>query len=108
MHAYRDTIAALLPSLDRLQADDQRRNLYLGVAAGLLVVVCWASWVVATRFAVTTHLRPIDVAFLRYLVASALLAPVLFRHGLGIRQIGLKRIAVLVCGAGLPFLLIAS
>jgi len=74
----------------------------------VVVVLCWAGWVVATRFAVTTQLRPYDIAFLRYLVASAILMPVLFRHGFGIRQIGLRRAAVLVCGAGLPFLLIAS
>jgi drug/metabolite transporter (DMT)-like permease len=102
------TPSASLPARDGEQSNDNRRNLFLGVAAGLLVVACWAGWVIATRFAVTTHLRPVDVAFLRYVVASALLAPVLFRHGLGLRQIGLKRLAVLVSGAGLPFLLIAS
>jgi drug/metabolite transporter (DMT)-like permease len=101
-----DTVT--VPAHDRAQSGHKRRNLYLGVAAGLLVVVCWAGWVVATRFAVTTRLRPIDIACLRYLVASALLAPVLYRHGLGLGQIGAKRIAMLVCGAGLPFLLISS
>ncbi len=30
------------------------RNAILGVVSGLLVVLCWAGWVVATRFAVTT------------------------------------------------------
>ena len=88
--------------------DAKRRNLILGIAAGLLVVLCWAGWVVATRFAVTTHLRPFDIAFLRYLVASAILTPVLFREGLGLRRIGVWRTFVLVCGAGLPFLLVAS
>ena len=92
----------------RARSADSRRNVVLGVASGLVVVVCWAGWVIATRFAVTTHLRPVDVAFLRYVVASALLAPVLWREGLGIRRIGAWRTLVLVCGAGLPFLLIAS
>jgi drug/metabolite transporter (DMT)-like permease len=105
---YLNTISAPVTVHGEAQSRSKRRNLYLGVAAGLLVVVCWAGWVVATRFAVTTHLRPIDIAFLRYLVASVLLAPVLLRHGLGLRQIGLRRISVLVCGAGLPFLLISS
>ena len=90
------------------QADTDRRNLFLGIGAGLLVAICWAGWVIATRFAVTTHLRPVDVAFVRYLVPTALLAPVLWRHGLGLRQIGLKRTLLLVGGAGLPFLLVAS
>src|SRR5262249_12127390 len=90
------------------QSDQKRRNLILGVASGLLVVLCWAGWVVATRFAVTTSLRPFDIAFLRYFVASAVLTPVLLRQGLGLRQIGVRRTLMLVCGAGLPFLLSAS
>jgi len=108
MATHFDTISTRLPAHAGAQSDDGRRNLFLGVASGLLVVVCWAGWVVATRFAVTTHLRPIDIAFLRYLIASALLAPVLFRHGLGLRQIGCGRIMMLVGGAGAPFLLISS
>jgi len=90
------------------QFDARRRNLVLGVASGLVVVLCWAGWVVATRFAVTTHLRPSDIAFLRYLVASLLLTPVLVRRGFGLRQIGVRRTAVLVCGAGLPFVLVSA
>ena len=92
----------------RARSAESRRNVVLGVASGLVVVMCWAGWVIATRFAVTTHLRPVDVAFLRYFVASALLAPVVWHEGLGIRRIGAWRTLVLVCGAGLPFLLIAS
>jgi drug/metabolite transporter (DMT)-like permease len=108
MATYLSTVPARLPARDAAQSHDRKRNLYLGIGAGLLVVLCWAGWAVATRFAVTTHLRPVDVAFLRYLLASAILSPVLFRHGLGIRQWGVRRIAVLVCGAGLPFALISA
>jgi drug/metabolite transporter (DMT)-like permease len=90
------------------RSDAGRRNLLLGVGAGLLVVVCWSAWIIATRFGVTTHLRPVDVAFLRYGVPTAVLAPVLWRQGLGIRQIGLLRTLLLVVGAGLPFMLVAS
>ena len=68
----------------------------------------WAAWLVGTRFAVTSHLHPVDVAFVRYLVSALLLAPVLFRNGLGFRQLGVLRTALLVGGAGLPFLLVAS
>ena len=83
------------------QGSERRRNLYLGVGSGLLVVLCWAGWIVATRFGVTTHLTPFDIAFLRYAVASAILAPVLIRQGFGVRQIGLRRTLVIVSGAGL-------
>lgn len=100
--------AARQPANRLIKSDGGRRNLTLGVASGLLVVVCWAGWVIATRFAVTTHLSPYDIAFLRYLVASALLAPFLVREGLGVRRIGVGRTLMLACGAGLPFLLVAS
>jgi len=86
----------------------EKRNLYLGIGAGLLVVVCWATWAVATRFAVTTHLGPLDVALLRYLVSSFFLAPVLWRHGLGLRALGVGGTLLLVAGAGLPFVLVSS
>src|SRR5487761_124223 len=85
-----------------------RRNLILGVISGLVLLLCWTGWVVATRFAVTTQLRPVDVAFLRYLVPAIVLLPVLLRRGFGPRQIGVARTAILVAGAGLPFLLVAS
>jgi drug/metabolite transporter (DMT)-like permease len=101
-------LSGLLRPAQAVRGDPDRRNLYLGVGAGLLVVICWAGWVIATRFAVTTHLRPVDVAFLRYAVPTALLMPVVWRHGFGIRQIGLRRTLVLVSGAGLPFLLVSS
>jgi len=86
----------------------EKRNLYLGIGAGLLVVACWATWAVATRFAVTTHLGPLDVALLRYLVSSLFLAPVLWRHGLGLRALGVGGTLLLVGGAGLPFVLVSS
>ncbi|HLH93161.1 MAG TPA: DMT family transporter [Xanthobacteraceae bacterium] len=108
MSIHLNALAIPFQAAKAASSQAEARNLYLGIGAGLLVVVCWAAWIIATRFAVTTHLRPVDVAFLRYAVPTALLAPVLWRHGLGFRQIGLKRTLLLVCGAGLPFLLVAS
>jgi len=85
-----------------------RRGAAIGILYGMLVVLMWSSWVVATRFAVTTQLTPYDVAFIRYIVASAILSPILFRHGFALRKIGLRRTAVLACGAGVPFLIMSS
>jgi drug/metabolite transporter (DMT)-like permease len=109
MSVQQDVLGARrAPWYHLIQPDDGRRNLILGVASGLLVVVCWAGWVVATRFAVTTHLGPWDIALLRYLVSTVLLAPVLMREGIGVRRIGALNTLLMVCGAGLPFLLVAS
>jgi drug/metabolite transporter (DMT)-like permease len=80
----------------------------LGVLCGVAVALIWSSWSVATRFAVTTSLGPHDVTFLRFGVSGLLLWPILVRKGLGIAQIGKLRILVMVLGAGVPFMLLAS
>jgi drug/metabolite transporter (DMT)-like permease len=109
MSVHQDVLGATRGAHQLIQCGgDGRRNVILGVASGLLVAVCWAGWIVATRFGVTTHLNPYDIAFLRYFVASLILAPVLMREGLGIRRIGGWRTLLMVSGAGLPFLLVAA
>lgn len=85
-----------------------KRDFAIGILFGLLVVIMWSAWVVATRFAVTTELSPYDIAFIRYMVAGVLLSPIVFHRGLAWRQLGLTRTALLVCGAGLPFLILSS
>lgn len=98
----------LVSSNSVVTAASDRRNVVIGALFGVTVVVMWSAWVVATRFAVTTELSPFDVAFIRYLVASAVLLPIVFRHGLALRTLGLGRTALIVGGAGLPFLLMSS
>lgn len=85
-----------------------RQTLVLGVLCGLAVALIWASWSVATRFAVTTNLGPHDVTFLRFGVSALLLWPILARKGLGIEQIGIVRLLVMVLGAGVPFMMLGS
>ncbi|WP_051236837.1 DMT family transporter [Ottowia thiooxydans] len=90
----------------KIQPD--RRNAYIGVLCGLAVALIWSGWTVATRFAVTTRLGPHDVTFLRFGVSAMLLWPILLRKGLGLQQIGIFRLLVMVMGAGVPFMLLAS
>ena len=96
-------------------APQSSRNTAIGVLCGLTVVLIWAGWAVATRFAVTTTLRPPDVAFIRFAVATLLLLPVLLRNrsgggggGLELRRIGLAKVAIMVCGAGAPFIMLCT
>ena len=84
-----------------------------GALAALLTVTLWAAGLVATRFGVTGSLTLYDVVFLRLLLPALLLAPVLLRHGFGLStgsNIGAKPfiLAVMIAGAGLPFLLTSS
>jgi drug/metabolite transporter (DMT)-like permease len=85
-----------------------RRPLAVGVLCGLATAFIWASWSVATRFAVTTTLGPHDVTFLRFGVSALLLWPILVRHGLGLKKIGLVRLLVMILGAGVPFMMLGS
>lgn len=82
----------------------------LGAAAALFTVILWAAGLVATRFGVTGSLTLWDVIFLRLLLPALVLLPVLLRHPP--RSAAQPRrpllLAVLVGGAGLPFLLTSS
>jgi drug/metabolite transporter (DMT)-like permease len=84
------------------------RSLAIGVLCGLAVALVWSGWSVATRFAVTTALGPLDVTFLRFGVSGLLLWPVLLRNGLGLARIGSARMLVMLVGAGVPFMLLSS
>jgi drug/metabolite transporter (DMT)-like permease len=101
-------MTAIKPDAVASSVDTQRRNFAIGMACGLLVVVMWSAWVVATRFAVTTRLSPYDVAFIRYVAASMILSPVLVQHGFPLRKLGIGCTLLMVCGAGLPFFVMSS
>ncbi len=83
-------------------------SLAIGALCGLAVALIWSGWTIATRFAVTKALGPIDVTFLRFGVSGLLLWPVLVRNGLGLERIGWRRMAVMLIGAGVPFMMLAS
>lgn len=84
------------------------KSLALGVVCGLAVALVWSGWSVATRFAVTTSLGPLDVTFLRFGVSGLLLWPVLLRNGLGLARVGSVRMLVMLVGAGVPFMLLSA
>ena len=86
----------------------RRRSVWIGALCGLAVALIWSSWTVATRAAVTHVLGPADLAFLRFGVSGLLLWPVLARKGLGLRQLRRSHTLVMLAGAGLPFMLVAS
>jgi drug/metabolite transporter (DMT)-like permease len=84
------------------------RNFALGAAAALTAALIWGSWIVVTRFGVTTTLTPHDAAFLRFGIPAVVLLPVLLREGLALKQIGVTRTLLMVSGAGLPFFLVSA
>lgn len=79
-----------------------------GAAWGLFAISIWVGWILLTRYGVTTSLSPYDITALRFACAGILLAPVVYQRGWGVRAIGFKKWLVIVCCAGVPYVLIAS
>jgi drug/metabolite transporter (DMT)-like permease len=74
-----------------------------GLVAALVAIAIWAGWIPVLRLGVTGHVRPEDVAAVRYGIAGILLAPVLVLH---FREVPWRRpwlLLVLMAGAGVPY-----
>lgn len=78
---------------------------YVGVFAA---VVIWAGWIVATRDAMQSSLRPLDVALFRYGTPALLLAPVWLRKGIFPKGEEWWRLVVMTVGWGGPFVILIS
>jgi drug/metabolite transporter (DMT)-like permease len=88
--------------------ESDSRNVAIGAAAALTAALIWGSWIVITRFGVTTTLAPTDAAFLRFAIPALVLLPVLLREGFALKRIGVLRTALMVAGSGLPFFLVSA
>lgn len=86
---------------------DSNRRLWLGVGAALTAAVVGSGWQIASRYAMTTTLGPLDVALLRYGIPALVLLPLLCRTGLLPRKVPRATLALMVFGGGLPFGLLA-
>lgn len=85
-----------------------RNDLLVGIAAGLVVAVITAIWSVATRAAVIGSLLPHDVTLIRFSVASFFLWPVFLVSLPRYRQTRPRALLLMLAGAGVPFMWIAS
>lgn len=95
-------------SLSPVHATVSRAQYLAGAGWGLFAISIWVGWILLTRYGVTTTLSPYDITALRFGCAGLLLAPVIYRNGWGVRSVGLKKWLVIVCGAGVPYVLISS
>ena len=85
-----------------------RNDALVGIAAGLAVAVITAIWSVATRAAVTGSLLPHDVTLIRFSVAALFLWPVFLVSLPRYRQTRKRSLLLMLAGAGVPFMWIAS
>lgn len=91
------TPASAGPALDRRRA--------VGVLCGLLSVILFSSFTLASRLGLSASLTLPDIAALRFGIGGTLLLPVLLRHGLtGVRR---RDAALLALLGGLGFALAA-
>ena len=79
-----------------------------GALFGLIAVSIWAGWSALTRLAVTSGLDPWDIAALRFGIAGCLLAPLAVRKGIALDHLGWSGLALLIAGAGVPYVLLAA
>ena len=77
-----------------------------GIVFGLLTALIWGLSPVITRLGVTGSINPYDMAALRFVVAGLILLPLVILHGRSGLSWGV--IAVMVVGAGAPFILLFS
>lgn len=72
----------------------------LAFLAGAAATVIWASWIVSTRYAVTTELDAVATGFLRFAVPAIIFFPVWIKIGLIPRGVPIFQFALLVAGGG--------
>jgi drug/metabolite transporter (DMT)-like permease len=75
----------------------------LGYAGGIVTVLIWANWILATRESASTNLGTIDIGLIRYGIPAVVLAPVWLKTGLLPKTVPWKILAVMIAGAGAVF-----
>lgn len=85
----------------------QQYSRLVGYLALLATVLIWGAWIVLTRQAVVHSLAPLEVALLRMIAPTVLLAPAIWRAGIFARG---KIVPLIICiiGAGTPFVLLTT
>ena len=96
------------PSVSSLHTPLSRASYLKGAAWGLFAISIWVGWILLTRYGVTTTLSAYDITALRFACAGLILAPVVYRQGWGVREVGIRKWLVIVSCAGVPYVLIAS
>ncbi|OQW70920.1 MAG: hypothetical protein BVN33_16955 [Proteobacteria bacterium ST_bin13] len=102
-------MATVAPTSRMIQEQDDRVRTRRSWAYGLIAAVIWGGFLVASRHAIGAGLHPTDLAFLRYLVAGAILLPWFVRrspHRLG--GMGWRKGVTLAVLAGPLFVIVSS
>lgn len=82
---------------------DHGRNRILGLTAALATVTIWASFMLVTRFAVTSSFTVEELLFLRLVPGAIVMAPVMWKLGVMPRGQSWPRALLLMFGASAVF-----
>ena len=88
----------------QINSSHSYRTTLAGYAWMSVAILIWASWLVLTSSGRTTDLSVLDLAALRALIPTLILAPLLWRARAKVARIGLVR-CLLISLYGLPFIL---
>jgi drug/metabolite transporter (DMT)-like permease len=89
--------------------EEKKRRERLGVILGITMALCASLAFAAARAGILGGLKAVDLIFARFVVASLIMLPVLWRHGLrDLAGIGLRRGVVLAALGGAPFALMQT
>ncbi|OSQ44436.1 DMT family transporter [Thalassospira sp. MCCC 1A01428] len=83
-------------------------NRLLGIICAIVTVTIWASWVVATRYAVTTRFTAVDIGLIRFVVPFLVLAPVWLKRGIWPRGLPVIPGLLIVGGSGVTYSLVVA
>ncbi len=84
------------------------RNTLSGIGWATIAIMVWSGSLVIMRLGVTTSLNAYDVTMLRFGVAALILAPVIYRRGIGTVRLGLASLAAMVVAFGAPYVLLIA
>ncbi|WP_114090301.1 DMT family transporter [Thalassospira profundimaris] len=87
---------------------DLVENRLLGTFCAVLTVTIWASWIIATRYAVTTRFNAIDIGLIRFFVPFVLLSPIWWKRGIWPRGLPIGLGLVIVGGSGVAYSLVVA
>lgn len=79
-----------------------------GLAAALVSILIWASWLVSMRAGMTNSLTAFDLGILRFSPPALLLWPILWRARAQVKAVSPILLLGIVCGAGLPFFYLSA
>jgi len=80
-----------------------------GAAWGLFAISIWSGWMVFTRLDLHgSGLTVYDITAISFSTAAILLFPVLLRQGAFARTVGMTGTALMVAGAGAPYVLVSA